>query len=323
MRLFGLLTFFFAAFMAFTSTAAGLPATSESFDDLVIGGTQRYTPPSPKWSREEIAETQVLLDRAGFSPGVIDGKDTQRFRIALETYNAANPGNAIAPSALPQSDEPLFIDYAITAKDVHGPFTPNIPVLYVNQASLAQIGFRNAREMLAERFHVDENYLQRVNPGADFSHAGTKIKVPNVGRFLEIRVARIEADKSKLQLRAYAINDRLIAAYPASIGSQDTPSPTGAHRVRNKAQNPQYTYDPNGSAQPGLSKGLVRLPAGPNGPVGDAWIGLSKRTYGIHGTPEPSEIGITASVGCVRLTNWDALELARLVRRGVEVSFIE
>ncbi|MEM1377352.1 MAG: L,D-transpeptidase [Pseudomonadota bacterium] len=300
-----------------------MPLTSDQFDDLSVGGTQFYAPPPPKWSSDEIAAAQVFLDRAGVSPGVIDGKDTARFRLALETFNAFKAEAPLEPTNLPTEDEPYFTTYEITPTDVAGPFTPQIPVLYVNQASLPKIGFRNPREMLAERFHIDEDYLAKINPGIDFSQPGTMIKVPDIGRDLQKRVARIEADKSKLQVRAFAEDGTLIAAYPASIGSESTPSPTGTHTVRNKAQNPQYTYDPNGSAQPGLSKGLVRLPAGPNGPVGNAWIGLSKRTYGIHGTPEPSEIGITVSVGCVRLTNWDALELARLVRRGVEVTFIE
>ncbi|MEL6437092.1 MAG: L,D-transpeptidase [Pseudomonadota bacterium] len=303
------------------SVAQALPPTSDQFDDIAIGGSQHYV--APPLGAEALARIQILLDRAGYSPGVIDGKDTVRFRLALATHNAANPDDKLLPGLMRVSTTPLFVDYEITAKDARGPFTPNIPALYINQASLPQIGFMNTREMLAERFHMDEDYLAQLNPQADFDQPGTVIRVANKGKYLQTRVARIEADKSALQVRAYDARGRLVAAYPASIGSANTPSPSGTHTVRNKAQNPQYTYDPNGSAQPGLSKGLVRLPPGPNGPVGNAWIGLSKRSYGIHGTPEPSEIGITGSVGCVRLTNWDALELARLVRRGVKVTFIE
>lgn len=304
------------------TNASALPPTSDQFDDLTIGGTQLYAPPATAPS-SAIAAVQIVLDRRGFSPGVIDGRETARFRMALETYNGLYPNDPLDASQTITPEKPLFVDYTITAKDVAGPFTPDLPPLYVHQASLSFLGFRDAREMLAERFHIDEDYLQALNPDADFNRAGTTIRVPDVGRYLQKRVARIEADKGALQVRAFDAQGTLIAAYPASIGSESTPSPVGTHTVRNKAQDPAYTYDPKGSAQPGLASGLVLLPPGPNGPVGNAWIGLSKRTYGIHGTPEPSEIGITASVGCVRLTNWDALELARMVRRGVEVTFIE
>lgn len=305
------------------ATGAGaLPPTSDQFDDVTIGGTQLYAPPAVA-SSPVIASIQVIMDRRGFSPGVIDGRDTPRFRTALETYNRLHPDEELNPAQMPQTDTPFFTDYTITAQDVAGPFTQTLPPLYIHQASLSFLGFRDAREMLAERFHIDETYLQTLNSEADFSTAGTTIRVPDVGRYLQKRVARIEADKGALQVRAYDSQGVLIAAYPASIGSAATPSPVGTHTVRNKAQDPAYTYDPKGSAQPGLADSLVLLPPGPNGPVGNAWIGLSKRTYGIHGTPEPSEIGVTASVGCVRLTNWDALELAVMVRRGVEVTFIE
>lgn len=310
--------------------ASALPPTSDDFDGVIIGGSQAYQPPVKSTPEPQsappspaIAQIQIMLDRRGFSPGVIDGRKSNRFRLALQTHNRARSDDQLMVGLVRASNTELFTDYEITADDVDGPFTPIIPELYVEQAGLAHIGFRHVTEMLAERFHMDEDYLKWLNPQADFETPGTIIRVANVGRDLQIRVARIEADKARLQVRAFAEDGDLIAAYPASIGSRNTPSPSGTHTVRNKAQNPQYTYDPNGSAQPGLSKGLVRLPAGANGPVGNAWIGLSKRTYGIHGTPEPSQIGITASVGCVRLTNWDALELARLVRRGVEVTFMD
>ncbi|MEO0543556.1 MAG: L,D-transpeptidase [Pseudomonadota bacterium] len=318
-----ILGIFFNALLV--SQAYALPPTSDDFDDLIIGGTQFYVPPEQgkKEPSIAIAETQILLDQRGFSPGVIDGLDTRRFRLALATHNRERPDEKIQISLIPTTNNPLLTTYKITAEDIAGPFTSDIPALYIDQAKLPHLGFRNVVEMLAERFHMDEGFLRSLNKKAVFDEAGTIIRVANVGRDLQTRVARLEADKSKLQVRAFDENDNMIAAYPASIGSQSTPSPTGTHKVKNKAQNPRYTYDPNGSAQPGLSKGLVRLPAGPNSPVGNAWIGLSKPTYGIHGTPEPSQIGVTASVGCIRLTNWDALELARLLRRGVAVSFIE
>lgn len=304
------------------------PLTSDEFDEISIAGTQKYNP-APQKRDQTIIKLQIAMDRAGFSPGVIDGLNTVRFRKALTAFNKTQ-GQIISLNdpdgidlLLQQSGGPALVKYTITDEDLQYNFTPEIPHRYIEQASMGQINFKSVKELLAERFHMDQAYLAELNPDADFGQAGTLIRVASFGKDLQKHVARIDADKSNLQLRAFDEGGALIAAYPASIGSQNTPSPSGTHLVRNKAQNPTYTYDPEGSSQPGQTNGLLLLPPGPNGPVGNAWIGLSKRTYGIHGTPEPSQIGISQSVGCIRLTNWDALELARLVKRGVVVTFIE
>ena len=133
---------------------------------------------------------------------------------------------------------------------------------------------------------------------------------------------RIEADKSLRQLRAYGQDDMLIAAYPATIGSEDNPSPTGSHVVEGVATMPTYTYNPKINFQQGENTEVLTIPPGPNGPVGSMWIDLSEPTFGIHGTPEPSLIDKTASHGCVRLTNWDANELTKMVKPGVRVDFV-
>lgn len=316
-------------------TADALPLSSDDFDNITIGGSQAYSPPLPDITPDQpdmyIAAIQVLMDRVGISPGVIDGRDNRRFRKAFSYLVKHRPQLAIQSvadrsaieSALEKTGGAPFVEIELSAEDIKGPFTRDIPALYINQAKLPEIGFTSPREQLAERFHADEDFLQSLNPDTDFQIVGTTIAAPYVGRDLNTRVVRIVADKKALKVAAFGADGELVAAYPASIGSASTPSPSGTHTVRNKAQNPKYTYDPSGSAQPGLSKGLVLLPPGPNGPVGNAWIGLSKRTYGIHGTPEPSLIGLAESVGCVRLTNWDALELARLVNTGVEVTFTD
>ena len=137
------------------------------------------------------------------------------------------------------------------------------------------------------------------------------------------KVARIVADKGKKQVRAYDAAGKLLAAYPATIGSTDTPSPSGEVTIERVAPNPGYTYNPKINFKQGNNDKILQVPPGPNGPVGSMWMALSKPTYGIHGTPEPSTIGKTQSHGCVRLTNWDAAELAGMVKPGVTVSFID
>ena len=178
-------------------------------------------------------------------------------------------------------------------------------------------------EAIAERFHMDENYLKALNPGVNFNRPGTIVKVANFGKLVSTPVANIIADKGMKQVRAYDAQGKLVAAYPATIGSADTPSPSGTHTVSRVALDPNYTYNPKLNFKQGENDKILTIPPGPNGPVGSVWIALDKPTYGIHGTPDPSKIGKTESHGCVRLTNWDARELAKLVKPGVTVEFVD
>lgn len=136
------------------------------------------------------------------------------------------------------------------------------------------------------------------------------------------KAARVEVDKAKGQLRAYAADGSLLVAYPATIGSETNPSPSGTHTVKTVVINPDYTYNPQVNFKQGDNDKVLTLPPGPNGPVGTVWIDLSEPTFGIHGTPEPDRIDKTGSHGCVRLTNWDAEELAKLLTAGVSVKFM-
>jgi lipoprotein-anchoring transpeptidase ErfK/SrfK len=168
-----------------------------------------------------------------------------------------------------------------------------------------------------------QNYLKSINKGLDFNRPGTIIKVANFGKLVSTPVARIIADKGKKQVRAYDAGGKLIAAFPATIGSADTPSPSGTHTVTRIVLDPNYTYNPNINFKQGQNDKILTIPPGPRGPVGSVWIALDKPTYGIHGTPDPSKIGKTESHGCVRLTNWDARELAKIVSPGVTVEFVD
>jgi lipoprotein-anchoring transpeptidase ErfK/SrfK len=278
---------------------------------------------------EDVARLQVLLDRLGLSPGVIDGRMGDNVNKAIAAYKEKTGealrtyDKAAIEKMLNETGGPAFTEYTITPADAAGPFVASVPEDYGEKAKLERLGFTSVAEMLAERFHMDEKYLRALNPGADFSRPGTRIKVVDPGRKVEQPVKRIVADKGKKQVRAYDASGRLVAAYPATIGSASTPSPSGSHEIVRIAFNPEYTYNPKINFKQGNNDRVLQIPPGPNGPVGSIWIALSKPTYGIHGTPEPSKIGKTESHGCVRLTNWDAEELARLVEPGVPVEFID
>ncbi|MCE7030234.1 L,D-transpeptidase family protein [Jiella avicenniae] len=285
--------------------------------------------PGGKNDKAQVAALQILLDRAGMSPGVIDGRMGSNVNKAVAAYRekfskTLETGNPQAlAEELDATGGPAIIEYEITNEDATGPYVASIPSDYGEKAKLPELSYERVSERLAERFHMDEAYLKAINPDADFDRAGTRIKVANVASNATGDVARIIADKGREQVRAYGADGTLIAAYPATIGSTDTPSPSGTVQVNRIAFNPNYTYNPKINFKQGANDKVLTIPPGPNGPVGSIWIALSKPTYGIHGTPEPSQIGKTNSHGCVRLTNWDATELAKMVKPGVTVEFVE
>jgi lipoprotein-anchoring transpeptidase ErfK/SrfK len=281
---------------------------------------QRATLPNPAMIR-----LQVLLDRAGASPGVIDGFDGDNVRkaiFAFETMGGFPADGRLDSDVILALDDnqPVMGSYAITKEDVSA-IVPPIPSDYAEMARRDFLGYTTVAEELGERFHMDVDLLSALNPDATFT-AGETIAVAAYGPDLSGEVARIEADKTLRQVRAYDAEDRLIAAYPATIGSEDNPSPSGTHIVEGVAPMPNYTYNPRINFQQGENTEVLTIPPGPNGPVGSMWIDLSEPTFGIHGTPEPSKIDKTGSHGCVRLTNWDANELAGMVKPGVPVVFL-
>ncbi|HRJ65374.1 MAG TPA: L,D-transpeptidase, partial [Brevundimonas sp.] len=215
---------------------------------------------------------------------------------------------------------PVMAQYTLTAADIAGPFSPP-PGDDLAETARAGTNFTSALERLAERFHVTEALLQGLNPGVDFRRAGQTLVVPAVDDTPLTGVARIVIDKTERSARAFDEAGTLLAFYPATIGSSERPAPSGTVTVVGVANEPDYTYDPERVSYDRGDERIV-VPAGPNNPVGTVWIDLSRDTYGIHGSPDPSKIGKTASNGCVRLTNWDAEQLAAGVRPGVVVRFI-
>ncbi|MEO6012840.1 MAG: L,D-transpeptidase [Devosia sp.] len=335
--LFLLVTIPFAAVMAQETAAPAI--TADAINAADIGSvpakflplppadeqTGSDTAPPPAVPDPAIAKLQILLDRAGASPGVIDGFDGDNVRkavMAFETMQGLAADGMVTPEVVAalNTAEPVIGTYTITDEDVAaiGPPTPDD---YAEKAKLEFLGYASVPELLGERFHMDDDLVKALNPGAQFV-AGEAVAVAAYGPDREGKVARIEADKATRQLRAYDADDRLIVAYPATIGSESNPSPSGTHLVAAVAPMPNYTYNPDINFQQGDNKDVLIIPPGPNGPVGSMWIDLTEPTFGIHGTPEPSKIDKTASHGCVRLTNWDAEELSKMVEPGVSVEFM-
>ncbi len=189
-------------------------------------------------------------------------------------------------------------------------------------AEMERLAYTAPGERLAERFHMDVELFARLNGGLDVA-AGETILVARPGEPSTGPVARVEVSRSESHVRAFDDAGRLLAHYPATVGSDALPSPSGRYEVVAIVHDPNYSYDPDKNFQQGDNDEFLLIPPGPNGPVGSVWIDLSKPTYGLHGTDDPAMIGKQASHGCVRMTNWDAEALAERIEEGVPVAFVE
>ena len=276
----------------------------------------------PEAKGNAVVRAQILLDRFHFSPGEIDGRYGDNLRVAVRGFQNDKklPASGVVDQAtwqqLDADSSPVLVPYTISPDDVKGPFV-KIPSDMQEKAKLDALGYESPEEGIGEKFHIDPDLLKDLNPGKNLGNAGEQIMVPNVQRSPSpVKAARVEVSKSQRTVIAYSPDEKILAQYPATIGSEHDPLPIGDWKITVVKMNPIFNYNPNlfWDAKPEDSKATIK--PGPNNPVGLVWMGLSKEHYGIHGTPSPGTIGHTESHGCIRLTNWDAVELAGMVDVG-------
>jgi len=299
-----------------------------------------------------VMHVQVILDKLGFSPGVIDGKEGESLRLALrgfqETHGLEPTGKIDQPTLhalYPFRGNRPTIQVRIAREDVSGPFVNPIPKDPEQQAKLPCLCYRTALEKIAERFHTTPATLVALNSPDTPLKTGQVITVPGIlpssRDYAQVKDTgwrqtlsslnvdarqpqgdRVVVDKSDGVLRVFA-GDRVVGQFPVTMGSTHDPLPIGNWKITTYSYNPKFHYNPDlfWDAKAGDEEQM--LPAGPNGPVGVIWMDLTKEHYGIHGTSEPQTIGRTESHGCIRMTNWDAARLSLMVKRGTPAIFQE
>jgi lipoprotein-anchoring transpeptidase ErfK/SrfK len=281
-----------------------------------------------------VYRVQILLDRALFSPGMMDGrwgKNTAKAvyffqqREGLRTTGRVDSATYDKLAVAAGRPEQLVVARTLTAEDVKGPFV-ELPDSIYDQAKLDCTCFESLTEKFTETFHTSAEILAKLNPGVNLDglQAGQTLNVPNVrdpDARVQGQIAELQVSGRGSYVHAVDANGRILYHFPSTLGGTYEPSPQGEFKVVNVTKNPWWHFQPALLAKVPDSRPDARIPPGPNNRVGAVWMSLSAPHYGIHGTNKPETIGYATSAGCIRLTNWDALFLADRVARNTPVRF--
>ncbi|MGB9691196.1 MAG: L,D-transpeptidase family protein [Candidatus Sumerlaeaceae bacterium] len=282
----------------------------------------------------DVLKLQIFLDYHGYSVGEIDGRwgyNTGRALYVYQMNNGLPTTGQLDDAMLNRLEEfaqvGYLVEYTLTADDVKGPFY-EIPRDYHAMAKYKWLPYESLGEKLAEKFHCSQSLLRKLNPGVDIDElsAGETILAPNVLDGIDEKrgdVAVIRVSKHNKWTMAFDVQGRFMFYYPSTLGSEYDPLPLGTYQVTSVIFYPPFKYQPKLFWDADPNEPEEMLPPGPNSPVGKVWIGTSRKSVGIHGTPNPENISRNTSHGCIRLTNWDAEQLAKRVKPGTRIEFVE
>jgi len=299
-----------------------------SIDPAMVNDVAQTAPLTAKSKGAAVVRAQILMDRAHISSGEIDGTWGHNLQVAIQAYRASHklpPGSGVDGemwAALNQDSAPALTNYTISDADVAGPFE-KIPADMQEKAKLKTLNYESAQEGLAEKFHCSPQLLGALNSAKSFDQAGIEITVPNVITAVPGKAASVVVNGTELSVQALDADGKMLAFYPASVGSEHDPLPVGEWKIVGVSRNPVFNYNSDRFWDAKGEHAEAKIAAGPRNPVGVVWIALSKEHYGIHGSPTPRTIGHTQSHGCIRLTNWNAAELASMVKAGTPATLKE
>lgn len=322
-------------FLAVGMAGAKPPASGQ------IAHLKNESPDAPE--RMEMVRVQILLDRANYRPGKIDGLGGEFTQKAANRYilmNGLPPDKLIDVSGIPNP----YRDYTVTEDDVKwiGPqaSTPQ------EQAKLKAMLYGDVWELVAERFHCDIDFLHELNPNVpENAGVGTVFRVPDVAEFSMDEVKALEKSRRDEKKAAAATpsatpdgappaparymilsrkerlielyqDGKMIGCFPCTPGSTEIPVPQGIWKVTANILLPNFRWDKSVLESGVRSDNAYELPPGPNNPVGIVWMAINRPSVGMHGTPTPDQIGRNQSHGCIRLANWDAFVVCQLVGKG-------
>jgi lipoprotein-anchoring transpeptidase ErfK/SrfK len=304
---------------------------------------------------DEILRAQLFLDESAFKPGAIDGKWGEFMRkaliryarsqgIAAETFGDKAPDHFDLPF---DSAKPTLIAYEFSPNDQK--FIGSVAKTHAAQTKQKSLPYESFLELVGEKFHCRTDFLRQINPGYDWTKAkpGDSVQVPNVASPFDVQDAvdlkaqteaaekadKLKTEKQKAPNEQFSISvsvtekilelyqdGKLVGSYPITAGSKSLPAPVGEWFIKGFVWMPTFRWDEAILHGTHRSGNFYQLPAGPNDPVGILWMELNHKGSGIHGTEVPETIGRATSHGCIRLSNWNALDLGTKVLPGVHVS---